>query len=149
MVIFVFTFSVDFLLFRSHAIRPISRNRGQNKNWIFWVIIMQIYEYFAISKLPGAKISLSNGNFDQIWPNCYNFLNMLRCEMDRQFHVRVLFWPLLGLFSSFKHNQFKNVVPNSCKKFLAIFGFQKTPKLSLDSAECQNFHFRTFWYILT
>ena len=100
---------------------------------------MKIYVYFAISKLPGAKISLSNGNFDQIWPNCCNFLNMLHCEMDRQFHVRVLFWPLLGLFSSFKHNQFKNVVPNSCNKFLAFFGFQKTPKLSLDSQSARIF----------
>ena len=115
----------------------------------FWAILMKIYVYFAISKLPGAKISLSNGNFDQIWRNCCNFLNMMHYEMDWQFHVRVLFWPLLGLFSSFKHNQFKYVVPNSCKKFLTIFGFQKTPKLSFDSAECQNFHFWTFQYMPT
>ena len=68
--------------------------------------------------------------------------------MDRQFHLRVFFWPFLCLFSSFKHNQLKYVEPNSSQKFLGIFGFQKTSKLSFDRAESQNFHFRTFLYIL-
>ena len=68
--------------------------------------------------------------------------------MDRQFHLRVFFWPFLCLFSSFKHNQLKYVEPNSSQKFLGIFGFQKTSKLSFDRAESQNFHLRTFLYIL-
>ena len=68
--------------------------------------------------------------------------------MDRQFHLRVFFLPFLCLFSSFKHNQLKYVEPNSSQKFLGIFGFQKTSKLSFDRAESQNFHLRTFLYIL-
>ena len=68
--------------------------------------------------------------------------------MDRQFHLRVFFWHFLCLFSSFKHNQLKYVEPNSSQKFLGIFGFQKTSKLSFDRAESQNFHLRTFLYIL-
>ena len=38
----------------------------------FWVILMQIYVYFAISKLPGAKISLKIAiltKFDKIDAN--------------------------------------------------------------------------------
>ena len=56
--------------------------------------------------------------------------------------------PFLCIFSSFKQNQLKYVESNSNHKFLGIFGFQKTSKLSFDRAESQNFQFRTFLYIL-
>ena len=46
-------------------------------------------------------------------------------------------------------------MPNSCQKFLKFFDFQKTLKLSFDSADCQNFlseHFNiyscNFWNII-
>ena len=45
-------------------------------NWIFWGILMQIYAYFTISKLPGLKISLKIAIFNQIWRNYCKFLNM-------------------------------------------------------------------------
>ena len=96
---------------------------------------------------------LKNCSLDQIRWNCCKIPCIVELQNELTApcinFVRVLFWPLLGLFLCFGHNPSKYVEPNPCQKFQVILGFFKTAKMSFDINESHNFQFRTFCCILT
>ena len=113
------------MLLKPSAEKCIQMDRIVSQDREFWAILIKIFVYFAISKLTGAKISLSIGNFDQIWQNCCNFLNMLHCKMDRQFHVRVLFWLLLVFSQILNTINLNMLCPIHVKIFWQFLVFKK------------------------
>ena len=71
------------------------------------MVLTQIYVYFAISNTQSAKTFLKMAvliKLDEIAENSLYCRTAKWADKPCRNFVRVLFWPLLGLFSSFGHN---------------------------------------------